>query len=113
AERRCGAVPPEAAMWGRIAADDARRYATPMRSLAWLPLAALLLAIPRPGAAQDAMALFRQGRALAERGDWAGACPLFEESHRLQPDAIGILLNLADCQAHTGKLASAWSNYVE
>jgi hypothetical protein len=59
------------------------------------------------------MALFRQGRALVERGDWAGACPLFEESHRLQPDAIGILLNLADCQAHTGKPASAWSNYVE
>jgi hypothetical protein len=84
-----------------------------MRSPVWLPLAALLVAIPRPGAAQDTMALFRQGRALVERGDWAGACPLFEESHRLQPDAIGILLNLADCQAHTGKPASAWSNYVE
>ena len=84
-----------------------------MKVRLFLPVAALLLGAAGPVIAQDAMALFQQGRAKVEKGDWAGSCPLFEEAHRLQPEALGILMNLADCQQHTGKLASSWSNYVE
>lgn len=72
-----------------------------------------LLASPRIASSQDAISLFTQGRALAERGRWAEACPLFAEAHRLQPMAVGITINLADCHEHTGKTASAWSAYRE
>jgi hypothetical protein len=77
-------------------------------------LAALALcSAPRPAAAQDALALFGQGRALVEKGNHAAACPLFAEAHRLQPTAIGIVINLADCYNNIGKTASAWSAYRE
>jgi hypothetical protein len=80
-----------------------------------LPLGALLLlaASPRLAGAQDALALFEQGRALAGQGKWAEACPIYAEAHRLQKDAVGITLNLADCYAKIGKTASAWSTYRE
>jgi hypothetical protein len=57
-----------------------------------------------PAAAE---ALFRDGRAAAQRGDWETACPKLRESQRLDP-APGTLLNLADCEEHRGKLATAW-----
>ncbi|MFO0660816.1 MAG: hypothetical protein U0165_13430 [Polyangiaceae bacterium] len=63
--------------------------------------------------AQDpiaAEALFTEGRALAKKGDFAAACPKFAESFRLDP-APGTLLNLADCEEATGKIASAWLHY--
>ena len=69
-----------------------------MRAALILPLSALtLLALTPQASAQDPLALFKQGRALVEQGKWAQACPLFEEAHRLQKDAIGITMNLADC----------------
>jgi hypothetical protein len=55
--------------------------------------------------------LFRQGRASAEAGDYPRACFAFAESHRLDPTP-GALLNLADCEEHTGRLASAWSHFL-
>lgn len=73
----------------------------------------LLLASPRSASAQDAIALFEQGRALAGQGRWAEACPLFAEAHRVQKEAIGITLNLAECYEHVGKTASAWSAFRE
>lgn len=57
-----------------------------------------------------AEALFTEGRAAAKRGDFAVACPKFAESYRLDP-APGTLLNLADCEEATGKIASAWLHY--
>jgi hypothetical protein len=63
---------------------------------------------PRDPAAAEA--LFRRGREAAQRGDWATACPKFAESQRLD-GAPGTLLNLAACEAHLGRLASARDHY--
>jgi hypothetical protein len=60
-----------------------------------------------PAAAE---ALFRDGRAAAQKGDWDTACPKLRESQRLDP-AAGTLLNLADCEEHRGKIATAWQLY--
>lgn len=60
-----------------------------------------------PAAAE---ALFRQGRDDAKRGDFAEACPKFEESYRLDPSP-GTLLNLADCSEKLGRIATAWAHY--
>lgn len=74
--------------------------------------AAMLLTLPahadRDPAA--AAALFREGRDAAKKGDLATACPRFAESFRLDP-AVGTLLNLADCEEKTGRIASAWQKF--
>jgi hypothetical protein len=54
--------------------------------------------------------LFRQGRASADAGDYPRACVAFAESLRLDA-APGTLLNLADCEEHVGKFASAWGHF--
>jgi hypothetical protein len=59
-----------------------------------------------------AEALFKAGRRAMRAGDFAAACPKFEESQRLDP-APGTVLNLADCEARLGRIASAWQRYVE
>jgi len=53
-----------------------------------------------------AEAVFRQGRTSADAGDYARACTAFTESLRLEPTP-GALLNLADCEEHVGRLATA------
>ena len=61
------------------------------------------LTLSRLAFAQDtqrAEALFNQGNSLVSRGEYTQACPLFEESDKLDP-AIGTQFNLADCYAHT------------
>jgi hypothetical protein len=63
---------------------------------------------PRDGAGAEA--LFREGRAGMEAGDYAHACPKFAESLRLD-FAIGTVLNLAACEEKVGRLASAWQHY--
>jgi hypothetical protein len=55
--------------------------------------------------------LFRQGRASADAGDYARACVAFGESLKLDP-APGTLLNLADCEEHMGRVASAWGHFL-
>jgi hypothetical protein len=62
-----------------------------------------------PAAAE---ALFREGRALSDAGDIAGACAKFRESDRLDP-AVGTTFNIADCEERLGHLARAWTLFDE
>ncbi len=59
-----------------------------------------------PWESRTAETLFLSAREAMERGDLATACPQFVESQRLDP-AVGTLLNLGECEARSGKLASA------
>ena len=58
----------------------------------------------------DAEAAFREGRKAMQSGDFATACARFADSERLEP-APGTLLNLADCEEHSGKLVSAHEHF--
>lgn len=62
--------------------------------------------------AAAAQALFDQGKKAMSAKRYADACPRFEESMRLDA-ALGTLLNLAECYQHEGKLATAWSKFLE
>jgi serine/threonine-protein kinase len=58
----------------------------------------------------DAEALFNQAKQLREEGNYADACPMFEDSQRLDPQ-LGTLINIADCYEKLGKWATAWARY--
>jgi hypothetical protein len=62
-----------------------------------------------PAAAE---ALFREARKLLEQHDFARACPMLQDSQRLDP-AIGTLVNLALCHEAQGKTASAWAEFTQ
>lgn len=65
---------------------------------------------PRDPAAADA--LFWEGRAAADAGDYRLACDKFRQSQRLDPSA-GTLFNLAHCEDKLGRVASASRHYRE
>jgi tetratricopeptide (TPR) repeat protein len=69
---------------------------------------------PKPSAADRAAAqvLFDEGVALMNKGQFAQACPKLAESQRLEP-AVGTQFNLADCYEQIGRLASAWTHFIE
>lgn len=54
--------------------------------------------------------LFRRAKALMASQKYVEACPLLEESYRLEK-AMGTLLNLALCHEQVGKVASAWGEF--
>lgn len=58
----------------------------------------------------DAEELFRRAKALMNEKKDKEACPLFEESERLDPQ-MGTLLNLAICHENIGRVASAWGEF--
>lgn len=58
-----------------------------------------------------AESLFRQGRDLMDKGDYAAACPRLSESFAQEP-ATGTLLALALCHEQSGKTASAWAAFA-
>lgn len=64
------------------------------------------------GAKVTAEDLYQQGLELAKQERWGEAAGKFEESNRLDP-APGTTINLADCYEHMGKLASAWTLFLE
>ncbi len=78
--------------------------------------AILVLFVPALASAQPARdpaaaeALFKKGVELLEKDDWAGACPSFEASVKLDP-SVGAQLNVARCAEHDKKLARAWAEY--
>ena len=91
----------------------------PRSSLRCVALGAAIAACaiaPRDARADDtaatAQALFDEATALKAKEDWAGACPKFESSYKLDP-ALGTLLNLANCFEKLGKIASAWARWEE
>ena len=59
----------------------------------------------------QAESLFRQGRELMQQERFAEACERFAASQRLE-SALGTLLNLADCRAKNGEIATAWALFV-
>jgi hypothetical protein len=62
-----------------------------------------------PAAAQ---ALFDEARKLTAQGRYADACAKLDESNRLDP-GIGTQFHLADCQEKSGRIATAWANFLE
>jgi hypothetical protein len=77
----------------------------------------IALAAVRPAAAEDATvtqadALFEEAVKLRESNPEL-ACAKFNESMRLNPQAIGVLLNVAMCDERQGRLASAVRRYRE
>jgi hypothetical protein len=72
-----------------------------------------------PARAQDAetqqaagRALFNEGVALLNKGDFASACPKLEASLKQYP-GIGTRGKLAECYEKLGRYASAWQAYRE
>jgi hypothetical protein len=57
-----------------------------------------------------ATSLFETAQQLVQENHADQACPIFEESFRLEP-ANGTLINLADCYERLGKTASAWLTF--
>jgi len=58
-----------------------------------------------------AQVAFDKGLALLEAGKPDEACPLFEDSLRLDA-AMGTQYQLAQCYEQTGRIASAWASYT-
>lgn len=84
------------------------------RRIAWVT--ALVLATPAAVQASEptetaAEQLFRAARALLGARDYAAACPMLEESLRLDP-APGTEFNLGRCYELAGRLASAERRYA-
>ena len=72
--------------------------------------------VARPALAGEGAAaaevLFAEGKQLVQDGNYAAACPKFEESQKVDP-GMGTLYRLADCYEHVGRTASAWASFLE
>jgi tetratricopeptide (TPR) repeat protein len=74
----------------------------------------IALAVAAPANAQSNAAAatikFDQGRSLMKQSKFKEACAAFAKSQELDPQ-FGTQFNLAECQTHIGKLATAWLAY--
>jgi hypothetical protein len=83
-----------------------------LASLLASSLASALLVASPALRAQDAEALLKEGRALMKEGKLTEACPKLEESQKLSPRAA-TLIEVAACHEKQGKIATAWSEYID
>jgi hypothetical protein len=85
-----------------------------MKRVVLLILCAPSIALGQPPQKSDAataQALFYEARALMRDKKYAQACPKLEESLRLDY-GMGTEFNLADCNEKIGKIAAAWSGFI-
>lgn len=86
-----------------------------MRSSCFSLVILALLQSPLSAFAEEpeapAKVLFKEARALAAKGDYAAACPKFEQSLALEV-GLGTQFNLADCWEHIGRNASAQALFL-
>ncbi len=61
----------------------------------------------------QADALFMKAKRLADAGQMVAACPIFAESYKLDPTAVGVLFYMGACHESTGKIATAWTTFRE
>lgn len=80
--------------------------------LAWSSVTLAPPAAAQSAESQAAEALFRQARALLDRGELEGACEKFAASQALEP-GLGTLLYLGDCYERAGRFASALATFRE
>src|SRR5258708_17552643 len=78
----------------------------------WLGASSVAFDGVSPDDRATAQALFDQAKQLATSGKYADACPKFEESERLDP-GIGTQFQLASCYEHVGRIASAWTLFLD
>ena len=60
----------------------------------------------------EATVLFNDAQDLIDVGNWKEACAKFEASYALDPQN-GTRLNVADCNEHFNKIATAWALFIE
>jgi len=75
-------------------------------------LALIVSSVPAYGQRAEGEAEFQRGRKLMAAGRYTQACQAFEASMKLDREN-GTLYNLGLCHEKLGKLASAWSEFVE
>lgn len=81
-------------------------------ALACAITAGVARAQPSAGDKSAAQALFDEARRLTAEQRWADACPKLAESQRLDP-SMGTQFYLAECLEHVGRVATAWTDYLE
>lgn len=92
--------------------DSARFVRSAAAALCCLTLVRDLSATPTTQDRAIAQSIFDRALELVKDAKWAEACPMFEESQRLDP-ALGTQFQLAKCYEGQGRFASAWTQYVE